>query len=46
MEVSGLSFIANPPANPMQLFVDWRTEAQQNGPNFTTDFMTMASIDE
>lgn len=46
MEVSGVSFIANPPANPMHLFADWRTEVQNNDPYRFNDAMSMASVDE
>ncbi|XP_031627842.1 uncharacterized protein LOC116343760 [Contarinia nasturtii] len=47
METSGLSFIANPPENPMQLFQTWHNEAKTNSdPNLFIDTMTIAGMDD
>lgn len=45
MEVSGVSFIANVPENPMQFFASWRDEVQNNDPYRFNDVMNIASID-
>lgn len=47
MESSDLSFIADTPENPMQLFASWHNEAKQNNdPELFTDAMTIANISE
>lgn len=47
MEASNLSFIADPPENPMQLFASWHNEAlQYSDPDLFTDAMTIANISE
>lgn len=47
MEASNLSFIADPPENPMQLFASWHNEAEQySDPDLFTDAMTIANISE
>lgn len=46
MAVSGVSFIANAPANPMQFFASWRDEVNRNDPYRFNDAMNVASIDE
>lgn len=46
MEASGVSFIGNTTANPMQLFIEWRNEVQEHDPYRFNDVMSMATIDE
>lgn len=45
MEVSNLSFIANPPECPMQLFATWHDDAQQHIGSYL-DTMTIAGLSE